>query len=136
MSVVGMSSGGVGEAEDGVAMDSEEASGLADAVAFGQVVQDRDGGGFGEMAAVQRGPLAFREAGAAGVAVELPELLVLADSAADGEVADVSLTVERTFGLLAAEMSEVVHGRIGPGERRDAIKGWESKASLILRRIP
>jgi len=131
-----MSPGGVGEAEDGVAVDAEEASGLADAVAFGQVVQDRDGGGLGQMAAVQRGALAFGEAGAAGVAVELSELLVLADSAADGEVAGVALAVERTFGLLATETGEVVHGRMEPGEGRDAIEGWESRASLILRRIP
>jgi len=118
-----MSSGGVGEAEDGVAVDAEEAPGLADAVAFGQVVQDRDGGGFGEMAAVQRGALALREAGAAGVAVELPVLLVLADAAADGEVAGVAPAVERAFGLLAAETGEVVHGMSEPGGCRGAIRG-------------
>jgi hypothetical protein len=118
-----MSSGGVGEAEDGVAVDAEEAPGLADAVAFGQVVQDRGGGGLGQMAAVQRGPLALREAGAAGVAVELSELLMLADPAADGEVAGGALTVERTLGILAAEAGEVVHGMSEPGGCRGAIRG-------------
>jgi hypothetical protein len=125
MSVVGMSPGGVGEAEDGVAVDAEEASGLADAVAFGQVVQDRGGGGLGQMAAVQRGALAFREAGAAGVAVELPELLVLADAAADGEVAGVTPAVEPTSGVLAAETGEVVHGMSESGVRREAIRRWD-----------
>jgi hypothetical protein len=117
-------------------VDAEEAPGLADAVAFGQVVQDRGGGGLGEVAAVQRGALALREAGAAGVAVELAVLLVFADPAADGEVAGVALPVERAFGLLAAETGEVDHGMSKPGERRDAIEGPESKTSLILRRIP
>ena len=50
-------------------------------------------------------------------------LLVLAEAAADGEVAGVALAVERAFGLLAAEAGEVVHGRSEPGERRDVIEG-------------
>src|SRR4051812_45952641 len=119
-----MSPGGVGEAEDGVAVDPEEASGLADAVAFGQVVQDRDGGGLGEMAAVQRGAFALREAGAAGVAVELAVRLVLADAAADGEVAGIAPAVERTLRILAAEAGEIGHGISEPGNSsRDAGKG-------------
>jgi hypothetical protein len=75
-------------------VDTDETAGLADAVALVQVVQDRDGGGFREMAAVQRGAFALREAGAAGVAVELSVLLVLAEAAADGEVAGVAPAVE------------------------------------------
>src|SRR5947209_4957144 len=114
MSVVGMPTGGAGEAEDGIAVDADEAPGLAYAVALGQVVQDRGGGGLGEMAAVQRCALALREAGAAGVAVELPVLLVLSDAAADGEVAGAAAAVGRAPRILAAEAREVVHRISGP----------------------
>jgi hypothetical protein len=62
------------------------------------------------MAAIQRRALALREAGAAGVAVELSELLVFADAAADREVAGVASAVEPAVRILAAEASEVVHG--------------------------
>ncbi len=110
MSVVGVLPGGAGQSHDGVAMDADEAAGLADTVAFRQVFQDRDGGLFGQMTAIQRRALALGEAGAAGVAVELPELLVLADSAAGREITGVALTVERAVGVLAADAREVVHG--------------------------
>jgi hypothetical protein len=132
-----MAPGGVGQAEDGVAMDADEASGLSDAVAFGQVVQDRDGLRLGEMAAVQRRPLAFGEACAAGFAVELSVLLVLAEAAANGEVAGVALAVEGTLGILAAKTGEVVHvGNEPGGLSRDAIGEWEWETLHILRRIP
>jgi hypothetical protein len=38
-----MSSGGAGQSDDGVAVDADEAPGLADAVALGQVLQGGDG---------------------------------------------------------------------------------------------
>jgi hypothetical protein len=126
VSVADVSPGGAGEAEDGVAVDAERAPGRAYAVAFGQVVQDRRGGGLGEVVAVQRRALAPGEAGAAGIAVELPVLLVLAEAAADGQVAGAAPAVERASGLLAAESGEVVPGRAEPDGRRDAIEGWES----------
>jgi hypothetical protein len=109
MSVVGMFSRGAGQSDDGVAVDADEAPGLADAVALGQVFQDRDGGLFGEVAAIQRRALALRETGATALAVELSELLVLAESAADREIAGVPPAVERTIRVLAAELREVVH---------------------------
>jgi hypothetical protein len=110
MSVVGVLPGGAGQADDGVAVDADEAAGLADAAALGQVLQNRDGGFLGEVAAIQRRALALREAGAAGVAVELSELLVLAESAADREVTGAALTEERAVRILAAEAGKVVHG--------------------------
>src|SRR5512135_2989369 len=137
MSVVGMSSGGVGQADDGVGLDADEAAGLSDAVALGQVVEDGDGRLLGESAAVQRGALAFGEASAAGVAVELAILLGFAVTAADREIAGVASAVKRTVGILAAEAFEVVHraGRPGrPGQ--DEIRRWERMTTLILRRIP
>ena len=105
---MGVLSGGTGHPHHGVARDTDEASGLADAVALGQVLQDRDGGRLGEVGAVERRAFALRETGPAGVAVELAELLVLAVAAADREVAGVASAGERTVGILAAEACEVV----------------------------
>jgi hypothetical protein len=115
MSVVGMTSGGAGQSDDGVGSDADEAAGLSDAVALGQVVEDGDGRLLGESAAVQGCALALGEASAAGVAVEEAILLGLAVVAADREVAGVALAVERTVGILAAEARAVIHGVGGPG---------------------
>src|SRR5512143_4090381 len=100
MSVVGVLPGGAGQSDDGVAMDTDQSSGGADAAALVEVLEHRVGLLLGQMAAVERRAFAFGEAGPAGVAVELPELLVLAVVAADREVADVAPAVERTVGML------------------------------------
>jgi hypothetical protein len=110
VSVVGLPSGGAGQSDDGIGSDADEASGLSDAIALGQVVEDSDRGLLGESAAVQGRALPFGEASAAGVTVELAKLLALADSAADEEVAGIAPAVQRTVGILAAETGEVVHG--------------------------
>jgi hypothetical protein len=109
MGVMGLLPGSAGQSYDGIAMDTDEASGLADAATLGQVLQDRDGGRFGEMTAVKRRALALREVGVAGVAVEQAELLLLAVAAAHGKVAGVASAIESTVGVLAAEASEIVH---------------------------
>ena len=103
-----MPPGSAGQSYDGVAMDADEAPGLADAIALGQVLEDRDGGRLGEVAAIQRRALALREAGPASVAVELAELLLLAIAAADREVAGAPPAIEGAVGVLAAEAREVV----------------------------
>ncbi len=105
-----MLAGGAGQSDDGIGLDADEASGLSDAVALGQVVEDGDGGFIGESAAVQGRALAFGEASAASMAVELAKLFVLAVAAADREIAGVAPAVERTVEILAAEAGEVVHG--------------------------
>jgi hypothetical protein len=110
MSVVGVLPGGAGQSDDGVAVDADEPSGGADAAALVEVLEDGVGLLLGQVAAVQRRALALGEAGPAGVAVELPELLVLAESAAGREVTGAALAVERAVGILAAEAGEVVHG--------------------------
>ncbi|HZW30767.1 MAG TPA: hypothetical protein VFF52_08680 [Isosphaeraceae bacterium] len=43
MSVVGVITGGAGQPDDGVAMGADQAAGLADAVALGEVVEDGRG---------------------------------------------------------------------------------------------
>jgi hypothetical protein len=110
MSVVGMLSSRTGQADDRVGCDADETTGLSDAVTLGQVVEDGDGRPVGEPTAVQRRPLAFGESGAAAVAVQESELLVLAIAATDREVAGVALSVEAAVGVMAAEPCEVIHG--------------------------
>jgi hypothetical protein len=83
MSVVGMLAGDPGEAYDRITVDAHKAFGGSHAAAFFEMVEHREGLFFGAMAAIQRGALAFGEAGAAGVAVELSVLLELAVAAAD-----------------------------------------------------
>jgi hypothetical protein len=137
MSVVGVLPGGAGQSDDGVAVDADESPGGADAAALVEVLEHRVGLLLGQMAAVERRALAFGEAGPAGVTVELSELLVLAESAADREVAGVASAVERTVRILAAEAGEVVHRVSRPGGwGRNGIRGEEPKTSSILRRIP
>jgi hypothetical protein len=84
MSVVGLLSGGAGQSDDGVAVDADEASGLADAIALGQVLRDGDGRRLGEVRAIQGRALAPGEAVTTGTAGELAELLGLTIAAADG----------------------------------------------------
>src|SRR4051812_45966491 len=103
MSVVGVLSGGASESDHGVAMDADQPSGGADAAALVEMLEHGVGLLLGQMAAVERCAFALREAGAAGVAVELSELLVLTEAAADREVTGVPPAVERTVRILAAE---------------------------------
>jgi hypothetical protein len=120
-----MLSGGAGESDDGVAVDADEPSGGSHAAALVEVLEDGEGRPFRQVAAVQRRAFALREAGAAGVAVELPELFGLAVAAADREVAGIAPTVELALGILAAEAGEVVHmvqGLAAMGH--DAIRRW------------
>jgi hypothetical protein len=108
--VSGVLAGQAGQPHDGVAMDPDEAFGLTDAVAFDQMLEDGDHFFRGEAGVGQWRPLAFGESGPAGVAVEQTDLLMSAVAVADREIADVSLAVERAFGVLATEAREVVHG--------------------------
>ena len=129
--------GGAGQSYDGVAVDADESPGGADAAALVEVLEHREGLRLGQMAAVERRAFALGEAGAAAVAVELAELLVLAEAAADREVAGVTSAVERTVRILAAEAREVVHGVGWPGVPGwDEIRDWKRKTLHILRRIP
>ncbi len=114
-------------------MDTDEAFGLTDPVAFDQVLKDREGFFRGEAGVEQRRALAFREAGLTGLAVEQADLLMFAVAIADGEVARIALTVERTSRILAAEAREVVHGRdTSQPVPRGGIIGRKSQATLGL----
>jgi hypothetical protein len=81
-----MRAGQAGEAHDRVAMDADEAFGLADAAAIGDVGQDGLGLVIRQAGVEQGGALALGEAGLAGLAVEQPAP-GLAVAGAGGQVA-------------------------------------------------
>jgi len=109
MSVVGVVADGAGQSDDGVAMDADEASGLSDAAALVEVLEDGEGLVLGHAAVEQRGALAFGEAGLARLTVQQPDGVVLAVAVADGEISVVALPVGRAVGILATEAGEVIH---------------------------
>jgi hypothetical protein len=136
VSAVGVIAGGASQPDDGIAMGADEAAGLADAIALGEVVEDGRGLRLGQAAVEQRGALPFGEAGLAGLAVEQPDVVILAVAVADGEVTDVAAAVQGASGILAAETREVVHG-----EAASRLAGWVEVQGIdrevlnILRRL-
>jgi hypothetical protein len=126
MSVVGVSAGHLRQAGDGVAVDIDQASGLSDAAALGEVLEHGAGLLVGQVGMEQGRAFALGEAVLAGVAVEQADVVVLAVAGADGEVPCMASAVEGAIGLLAAETSEVVHGMGSPRRQgRVGLRGWE-----------
>ena len=118
-----MLSGDVRQADDGVGIDADQASGLSDTAALGEVLEHGEGLLLGEMGVEQGRALALGEAVLAGLAVEQADVVLLAVAAADREVSGVASAVEGAIGVLAAEAREVVHGSKTPGEPgRDGIR--------------
>src|SRR4051794_37163672 len=87
-----------GQADHGVLVDAAQAAGLANADAFPEVGQDRDGLVIGESAVEEGGPLAFAEAVLAGAAGEVAPLRGGAVAEGDAEVAQAPLTVVAAVG--------------------------------------
>jgi hypothetical protein len=114
MSVAGVIAGQLRQAGDRVAVDVDQASGLSDAAALGEVPEDGAGLLLREVGVEQRRALALGEAVLAGVAVEQSDVALLAVAGADGEVCGVAPAVGRAIGILAAEAREVVHGTGSP----------------------
>ena len=84
MSVVGMLSGPARQPDDGVAMDTDQAFRLSDAAAFAEVVEHGVRRVLGQVGVEQGRALAFGEAALAGLAVEQPDVVLLAVAGADG----------------------------------------------------
>jgi hypothetical protein len=93
----------------GLAADADQAAGLAQAVALGDVVQDGHGPLPVQMGAEEGCALALGEAGLAGAAVEHPALLIGPGALADTEVSGAALAGLGAVGIEAAEPGEVVH---------------------------
>jgi hypothetical protein len=115
MSVAGMLPDHLRQADDGIAVDDDQAPGLSDAAALGEVSEHGACLLVGQVGVEQRRALALGEAVLAGVAVEQPDVVPFAVAVADGEVCGVASAVEAAIGILAAEACEVVHGLKTPG---------------------
>ncbi len=132
MSVAGMLSDPPGQADDRIAVDSDQAFGLSDAAALGEMLEHGAGFRFGQVRVEKRRARAFGEAVLADVAVEQPDGLGFAGARADREGPRVALAEAGAIGFLAAEASEVVHGWKTPsGPGRVGVRELECDASDI-----
>src|SRR4051812_8535803 len=108
--VLGVLAGHHGQANHGVLVDADQATGLTDPTTLLEVLQDRQGSVVGEFATVQGRALAFREALLASAAGQDAALLVGAVAEADAQIAEAALAVVGTLLVLTAEGFQVVHG--------------------------
>jgi hypothetical protein len=102
------------QADDGVLVDADEPTGLADADPLLEMSQDRQRLVFGEAAVKQSAPLAFREALLAGAAGEQAALFAGAIAEGDAEVAVAASAVVATGGVRTAEVLEVIQRTATP----------------------
>ncbi len=110
--VVGLSGVGAGlegVANNGVLIDARQASGLADATAVLEVLEDGQGLITGQPCAEQGGALALGEALPAGAAGEHAALLIRAVAEGDAEVTPPAEAVVGAGDVLAAEQVQVFH---------------------------
>jgi hypothetical protein len=132
-----MLSSDAGQSADSVRIDADEASGLSNAAALGEVLKHGEDLLLGEMAVEQGRPLALGEAVLAGVTVEESDVVPLAVAGADREIAGVAAGVEGAVGVLAAEAREVVHAEKRSEPRGcDEFKGSRPDVAPILRCSP
>jgi hypothetical protein len=97
-------------AGDGLPIHADEPAGLSDAVALGDVVEDRDVLIRRQSGAEEGCPLSLGESGLAGPAAEHAASLRRTIAMGDGEVSGPPLAVLGAAGIQAAEAREVVHG--------------------------
>jgi hypothetical protein len=90
-------------ASDGLPIDADEPSGLADAVALGDVLEDRDGLLRRQVGAEERGALAFGESVLAGPTAEHATGLLGPVAMGDGEISGPPLAVLGAVGIQTAE---------------------------------
>ena len=79
-------------------MDADQAARLPGAVALGQMIEHRPGLVLRQVRAEEGSAFAFGEAVFAGPAVEQADVIVLAEAAADWEVARTTQPVQRAVG--------------------------------------
>jgi hypothetical protein len=114
--LAGVVAGQGSQADDGVLVDADQAGGLADAAALGQVVQDGEGLVLGETAVEQGGAGPLGEAVLATAAGEDAAWLgAVAES--DAQVVRLALAVGGTLGVGAAKAGQVVVHVVGVRRR-------------------
>jgi hypothetical protein len=100
-------------ADDGVLVDFDQAAGLADTTAFGEVFEDGEGLILGEAAVEEGSAFAFGEAGFAGGATE-EAALEGAIAHGDGEVAVGAFAEVGAIRIQTAKAAEIL---VGAGDR-------------------
>jgi hypothetical protein len=98
-----MSPGLAAVAGDGLPVDADEPARRSDAVALGDVMEDRDGLLRRQVGAEERGALALGEAGLAGPAAEPAAGFLRAVARGDGAISGPPLAVLGAAGIQAAE---------------------------------
>jgi len=113
-----MLAGEQAETRDRVLADADQAGGLSDPAAVGDVGQGGEELVVREAGVEQGRALALGEAGLAGAAGEQAALRLGAVAHADGKVAVAAAAVVGAGGVLAAEAAEVVQrGASGEGDK-------------------
>jgi hypothetical protein len=107
--LLGVSASHHGQANDGILVDPNQATGLADPTIFLEMLEDRHRFVLGEFAAVQGGALAFGETVLASAAGQDPGGFAGSVAEANPQVVQTSATVVGALGVLAAEDFQVVH---------------------------
>jgi hypothetical protein len=92
MSIVGVIALQAGQADDGVAMDPDQACRGADATSFLEVSEDRHDRVAGEFGAEDHSPFVLRERLLADVAAEESVLALLSEAVVDREVSGIALS--------------------------------------------
>ncbi len=118
MQLFGVFAGPYAVADDGVLAHADQAAGLADTDALGDMLQDSHGLIFRQAAVKQRRALALGKARLARAAVQQSALLPTVMSA-DGQIPVTAFAVVRTRFVLAAELAKIIHDRpskVNPGE--------------------
>jgi hypothetical protein len=106
----GVFAGDTAVATDGVGVDLDQTCCLEDAAPFVDMVEDRGDLVLGQVSAIQRRALSFREPRSAGAAIEQAKLLMLSKSAGNGEISGAALAEVGAPGIQATERGELVHG--------------------------
>ena len=108
-----MSAGQHGQPDDRILVHPDQAAGLANPTILLEMVQHGHGLVLGKLAAVQGGALAFREALLTGSARQHPGRSVGSVAEADAQIVQAALAVGGAFGVLAAEVFQVIHSSFG-----------------------
>lgn len=114
VSVFGVLTGQQGKPRDGVFVDPDQPSGLADAASFGEVLQDRQDFVMRQLGLEERGPPKFGEPGLADPTVEQP-VARLTEVVDDEDVVLAPPAIEVARGILAAKACKVVRGHGASG---------------------
>jgi hypothetical protein len=119
-------SGDNGQADDRVFVDPDESCGLTHPTTLLEVLEDADGFLFREFAMEQGCAFAFGEALLTGAASQKATLLLRAIAEADAQVLRPPSAIVFAFGVLAAEVFQVVHGSFIQSRAREKLAtGWK-----------